>query len=263
MNSRSIITVNNHLGYLHNLFRQAIPLSKSDVKGFNLNKNKVNNNTILYGSNIISTDLAEKVRDFLQKIPIDKTIKEFDDVDILPKDNIYKSFLDVNNIRLAYENRICDPTKWMWERYFPSFWRACPLTSEAFLGSPIIELFDVMEEKFYATQFDDCDITKYRKATLVIQMMEQNCDIPLHDDFSSGRRLCFTHYLTPNDWNKKDGGELCVIYKNEYCENMCIFEPVFNSMVMWQMKDSRSPIHGVNKVCTDKKRISLVGFFNE
>ena len=167
----------------------------------------------------------------------------------------------MDNAITAYNNKINDPKQWRWEKYHDDFWRALPLTAEAFYGSPIIKLFDILEEKWYATKINNFDIKKYRKACWVIQRIEKGHGIDLHYDDNPLRKLAFVYYLTSDNWNdEKDGGELCVYDKEE---NFYIpINPQFNTMIAWEMINYHGPLHTVNTVKSDSgSRISLVGFF--
>lgn len=254
--------VDNQIGNLHGKLRRIIR------GGFDLEPFDEYHTTILISNNTIPTELAKKVRDFINNIPFDNEIKILNDTDNQPKDFVNKSFDDINEIKLAYEKKKFDPTEWAWEKYNADFWRALPLTCEAFFGSPIIELFDLLEEKWYRTKIPNFDISNYAKVTWVIQRIQKGHGIGLHTDDNPWRKLAFVYYLTADDWDyEKDGGELCIC-GNNYDEKLNSLEyisinPGFNSMVVWDMVNQKSPLHFVNhvKADDDKPRIALVGFF--
>lgn len=250
--------VDNQLGALHSRFRYYNPYRK----GFELKLIDSDYQTAFIIEDVVPRNLAEEVRKFINEIPFDNTIKILADVINPPKDLVYKSLDDTNKIKRAYDNKKYAPNEWTWEKYDNDFWRTLPLSTEAFIGSPIIELFDMLETRWYQTKIDNFDIAKYRKATWVIQRIEEDHGISVHSDDNPWRKLAFVYYLTPDDWDYEiDGGELCVMGDNN--EHISI-NPTFNTMVTWEMANHKSPLHFVEKVkAKNKSRIALVGFFNE
>lgn len=251
--------VDNQIGQLHNKLRNVITLKS----GFELKPYDSIHQNVFTVENAIPLELSRRARDFLNNIPFDNTIKKLDDETNPPKDTIHKLFNDANKIRESYNNKKSNPLEWTWERYHDDFWRALPLSGEAFCGSPLIELIDVLEEKWYATKMPNFNINKYRKATWVIQRIEKGHGIGLHNDENQWRRLAFVYYLTSDYWDyQQDGGELCVCYNNDP-ENYVKINPAFNTMIAWDMVNQKSPLHFVEKVKAEnnKARIALVGFF--
>jgi Rps23 Pro-64 3,4-dihydroxylase Tpa1-like proline 4-hydroxylase len=91
-------------------------------------------------------------------------------------------------------------------------------------------------------------------------MIPQNYGIGRHSDACAGRKISFIYYLTSDDWYQDvDGGGLAA-HVGRDCVKL---NPTFNRLVAWEMFNSHGPDHYVNTVYTSKKRLALVGFFNE
>lgn len=269
---RSAGHVDNQIGHVHNNLRCVIPKGH----GFNVTQYDATHPNVFIVKDAVSRELAERVRKFVQEIPFDSMKPVMNDIDNLPKEDVYKAFLDPNRIVDAYHNRKDDPKGWNWERYAVDFWRAAPLSAEAFCGSPLIELIDVLEERWRAT-----DMTKlwgssltpskteaspfpvghFTKLTWVVQKMEPGYTMGFHNDEFDYRLIAFIYYLTPDDWDyRRDGGQL-VVCRNDNRNDYLSINPEFNTMVWWDMHVQKSPLHSVSAVtCTDKARIALVGF---
>jgi hypothetical protein len=252
--------VDNQLGHLHGLLRRTVPKQE----GFDLQPYNDKHPNAFIVKNVVPKNLAKEVRRFLNAIPFDNTLQKLDDTTNPSKEVVVRDMNDAEKTQRAYSNKVNDHNKWTWERYHNDFWRALPLTPEAFCGSPIVRLIDLLEEKWYATKINNLDIKKYKKATWVIQRIEEGHGIDLHSDDNKWRRLAFVYYLTPGDWDyKQDGGELCVCYDDNKNNHMVI-NPQFNTMVVWEMVNQKGPQHFVSPVKTKtKSRIALVGFFAE
>ena len=252
--------VDNQLGHLHNKLRNHIP----SKPGFQLNPHNDKHPNMFVESDVVPKKLAKRVRKFINQIPFDDNrIPQLDDITNPSRDSVYNELDDKNRTMEAYKNKIYDPNQWIYERYHVNFFRALPLTLEAFLGSPLIELFDVLEEKWHNTFTNNVVRTKgHRKITWVIQRIEKGHGIGWHNDDNGQRSLAFAYYLTPSDWDyKNDGGELCVSY-DENQDKYESINPSFNTMVVWDMYNQRGPLHSVKEVKSYKKsRIALVGFF--
>lgn len=258
--------IDNQIGHLHNKLQYYDPYKK----GFEMKLHDETYQNVFITKDIIPKKLAEKVRKFINDIPFDNTLKILNDDNNQPRESISKSLNDSDKIKIAYENKRYNPHDWIWEKYDNDFWRVLPLSLEAFCGSPIIKLIEILERRWYQTKINNFDITKYRKATWVIQRIEKGHGIGLHTDDNPWRKLAFVYYLTSDDWNyKNDGGELCVC-NNNYDEHInpkeyISINPEFNTMITWEMLNQKGPLHFVNNVEAEneKPRIALVGFFVE
>lgn len=254
--------VDNQLGQLHTVLRSLIP------KGIGLplvQYDKEHSNVYMV-KDVIPRDLAERTRSFFNDIPFDNTLEQLNNDTNPPRQAIFTT-LTQESIKDAYSNRRYDPNDWAWEKYHRDFWRAVPLSGESYCGSPIVELMDVLEERWHATDMDklwgsECEILPkdLRKLTWVVQRVEQGHGMGFHNDDFGDRKLAFIYYLTPDDWDyTEDGGELRVCYYDK-ADHLAI-DPEFNTMIVWDMYRMRSPLHGVNTVkCSNKARIALVGF---
>lgn len=238
-----------------------------DVSGIEFNTYRGADN-VLRAADVVPRELAREVRDFLTKIPFDSQRPVIDDGDNQPHDKVRKFINCQGNaehglqIKAAYDNRKNEPTEWTWEHYNSTFWRAMPLTAEAFCGSPIVKLISVLEQKWRNTNMSDVwgdrhTLQGLNKITWVIQRVDRGSNINWHQDDFGTRRISFIYYLTPDDWSKRDGGKLLV--KDD--EREIIICPTFNTMIFWDMWDKKSPLHSVETVETDKLRFCLVGFF--
>jgi len=270
--------VDNQLGNLYDLCKLKIPLYEKlnnnineKPAGFVFHPFDNKNPNILVSNNVINRKLARKVRHFINSITFDNTQKEVNGTDNQQKDKVSKflfSFPDtIKTIKFKNDDEDIKnenvKNEWIWEKYSHEFWRLLPTSLQAFLESPIIELIKILEKKWYSTKIPNFDITKYQKATWVIQRIEEGNGIGFHSDTFGTRKLAFVYYLTPTDWDYKiDGGELCVCKNNIYYHFISV-NPVFNSMIVWNM-EVESPSHFVNSVKSNKQaRIALVGFFME
>lgn len=142
-------------------------------------------------------------------------------------------------IKAAYINSNINPVsvkEWEWEHYHWDFWRAIPITPEAFAGSPVLTLISVLEKQWYNTDMTDIWSNKHtlkglHKATWVIQRITKGKCINWHVDTFGDRKISFIYYLTPDDWSEEDGGYLRV--KGD--EDIIMIKPHFNSLVFWDM----------------------------
>lgn len=256
---RSTIDVNNQLATISNAIEKLRPNPIKDATPFDFKKY---GNDIYVADNCVPIELAERVRDFLQDIYCDPRTKPLNDEDNQPKCNVFDDVNDMTQLKLAFENPISDSKLWTYENYctYPlnSIWRILPLTLNAFIGSPIIELINTIEAKWLATKFANWN-TLY-KSCWVLQMIPQNYGIGRHSDACAGRKISFIYYLTSDDWYQDvDGGGLAA-HVGRDCVKL---NPTFNRLVAWEMFNSHGPDHYVNTVYTSKKRLALVGFFNE
>jgi hypoxanthine phosphoribosyltransferase len=234
--------------------------------------------------------IAMNARRFLNKIPFDNTIKQLNDTDNRPSNKVYKSLLvgelkhviddTVDNVdkifstkqtifdqqhiknTCIYNEMVSNPKTWVWEKYHTQIWRVAPTDLADFYSSPIMKLLEIVSARFNLSK--DIDFTKWRKNIWVIQRVDKDFMIGEHRDSGWGRTFAFVYYLTKDTWDyKKDGGELCVYDKDD--KEYVSFNPTFNSIVAWEMKNETSLLHFVNTVRADARtpRIALVGFFSK
>lgn len=209
-------------------------------------------------------ELAKQTRDFLLKIAFDKNRKQCNDNDMLPQNSVYTKLIE--NWKLtASEPKLetdkpASPNEWFWEKYSETIWRATPKTIESFRMSPIFDFLQTVESIWRNSAFPNSDFNKMIKATWVIQRIHQGHGIGYHNDFAPGRQIAFVIFLTPDDWENKDGGFLSVTSN----DSIKSYLPKFNSSVIFKMHENKSPMHCVTPVIAsnDKPRISLVGFWN-
>lgn len=241
---RSRGDVDNQLGHLYDRVNR---INKLKYKCLFTNPN------VFIAKNVFDKSFAINVRDFLNQIPIDLNTEPLNDIDNKPKDVLFysDSCSVVGN---------CNPKEWTWEHYAKNqIWRCLPLTLTSFVSSPIFKLIEALEQKFCLEFFAYAG-----KATWVLQRLCKGNFIGDHTDDSGTdvaypRKFAFVYYLTPDDWDYNvDGGELCVKIGDQYIP----VNPIFNSMVVWDMAKQKSPLHKVNEVLAenDRPRYALVGF---
>ncbi len=237
--------VNNQLGTLYDWLRYYAPL-KLNNQGFDPVPCM---NNIYYYENVVPEKLAKKCRQFLNDISfINRPL--LNDIINPPNYNVYCDLKDHYLATEAILNATDSPKDWIWERYHTEFYRASPLTKEAFAGSPIVELFDYLSTKF---------ITVLERSVWVIQLVPKGNEIGWHMDDNGHRKIAFIYYLTPDDITIQDGGELiCLDCKTK--QLLKTFVPTFNSLVLWDMAKEYGPLHKVNTV-NIHNRIALVGFY--
>ncbi len=271
--NRCTSRVNNQLGTLYDIINNPKYYSSISYRS----NDKISE--VLITHNVLSTDFAKMVRDFIQAIPIDSNInKDSTNNDICT--SIYDN-LNINNFESNFISSEKD--SWGWESYSYGIFRLYPRTFDAFMTSPIYKLFQVLRCKFANTRV----LTQiYYPSTWVIQYMQPGTYIGAHSDQFPGRRLSFIYYLTPDDWDyKNDGGELIISrcpYSNIQTINDKLrsgfvprtdtieLNPEFNSMVLWKIDPNAdgnidpllaSPVHYTN-IPKRQGRIALVGFYN-
>ena len=220
-------------------------------------------------NNFMSESSARETRDFVCEIPFDNTLSVINNTDNLPRDSV-NTLLKTNDYSLIYETlktkNVTEPCDWMWERYSSSVWRAVPLTITAFCNSTIFHLMFLLERVIERWMWSLFSNTKFLPLTWVLQRMENGCSVSKHTDNSyqedkdKERHFSFIYYLTPDDWDYvKDGGEL--IIENENLTYT--FNPTFNSLICWNIRDYEPLVHSVNEVKSSSKiRIALVGFYH-
>lgn len=255
---RTAYYVNNMLSCLMNKYRQQCKLTKiiNDVGKFE-NKPYNDAKNIYRYKNVVPIDLAKKCRQFLNDIP-HKNLPLMNDVINPPNNNVYKDICDHYLTTNAVMNQTYEPTMWTWEKYHHRFFRCSPLTLESFVGSPIIELIDYLYLKFKNTDF--IDFKNLRQDVWVIQHVPKGEFIGHHMDDDDRRKIAFIYYLTPDDIDIFDGGNL-VCYDCETKKHIASFLPKFNSLIMWDMTKNYGPIHLVDEVFIEN-RYALVGFFD-
>lgn len=77
-----------------------------------------------------------------------------------------------------------------------------------------------------------------------------------HDDRLEGRKIAYVVNLA-KDFTEKDGGALQLFEDKEVVKSMV---PAFNSLVLFEV--SPKSLHQVQEVFSDKKRITLAGWFH-
>jgi Rps23 Pro-64 3,4-dihydroxylase Tpa1-like proline 4-hydroxylase len=78
-----------------------------------------------------------------------------------------------------------------------------------------------------------------------------------HDDKLEGRKIAFVVNLSKN-WTAKDGGQLDFFKGNKIAKS---YVPEWNSFVIFTVKPGTT-LHQVREVVTDKKRLTLAGWFH-
>ena len=77
-----------------------------------------------------------------------------------------------------------------------------------------------------------------------------------HDDRLEGRKIAYIVQLSKN-FTKKDGGALQLFKENKVVKSVT---PRFNSLIMFKV--SPKSVHQVQEVLSDKKRMTLAGWFH-
>jgi Fe-S cluster biosynthesis and repair protein YggX len=176
-----------------------------------------------------------------------------DKVNLINKDKV--NFINKDKVNLFNKDEIINKrpqnSNWVTEKYRNNFYRYTPKSLEDFYNSPICELITRLEQM----------ILKYlnkevHKVSWVIQYIACSNAIGVHDDVAHDRIISFVYYLTPDNYKRKHGGALKVYDGSE----MYTINPIFNSLVMWDMQNNKSPLHEVTEV-KQPGRIALVGFF--
>lgn len=242
--------VNNQLGELYCLLRRYIPIKLNITERLH-NTPYINN--IYHYTNAVPNELAIKCRQFLNDIPFNMGRPLFNDIINPPNKNVYYDLCDRYLTTEAVINATYSPENWTWEKYNHAFFRASPLTKEAFVGSPIIELFDYLTHLFNL---------KLRVATWVIQRIPKGSSISKHLDDNGFRKMAFIYYLTPETLPysyESNGGDL-ICHDAKTKQHLATFVPEFNSLVMWDISKELGPLHWVTTTY-DFARICLVGFY--
>lgn len=284
-NFRNRGDVDNQIGSLHNILRcthKILPNKKYEFQPLKFECHKLYNYSVDISKNVLPKEFAIKVRQFLNNIYFDNSLKLLNDCDNQPKTHVMSSIKNFEHVNTILNNNSNNNVinndnsnnmpnnmsnniikDWTYEKYNPEFWRILPITLEAFICSPIIELFDILHIQLYdyMKTILNLDMTKYSRGLHVIQRVEKDYGISLHTDDWSKRKLAFVYYLTSDDWNyEQDGGDLCIHDDTNPDIYTCI-NPEFNSMVTWDMITQKSPLHSVNKVKSNKPRFTVVGFY--
>ena len=185
--------VDNQLGILHDALTNVMKFYNVNITNTHyvndahdtgiqyINHSKHNN--VFVAHDVIPLSLAQQVRDFLSAIPFDNDKLVINDTDNQPQDKVF-TFVNCKGdpehglrIKAAYDNAKAEPVspkEWVWEHYHPDFWRAIPVTPEAFAGSPILTLISVLERQWYNINMtciwgDKHTLKELHKATWVVQ----------------------------------------------------------------------------------------------
>lgn len=250
--------VNNHLGYLYNMYGHLIHFTSTSTKLNITQHHKLN--TVFTAKNVLDQSFALELRAFLQAVPIDLNRKMINDATNLPLSN---AFFEKDPLT-CLENPTGDPNEWIWENYSYSFWRLAPKSLNAFYGSPIPKLIHMLDTLIRSLgSFNGISFDTLECSTWVIQRMIQGQKSGLHTDGTwTKRQISFIYYITP-EWFKRDGGGLHLLNIDEY--KFRRINPDFNTLVIWPAKDDHyRDLHYVETVhaSNDKPRIALVGFFD-
>ncbi len=214
---------------------------------------------IWISKNVVPKKLAKKVRRFCQNIAMDDS-PVLNDTDNQPRDKVFKQSLETNQIVEAFKNKINDSKQWIWEKYYETFYRATPLSLKAFIGSPIYTLIEYLDKRLSIMQMGGAQFKKLQRHTWVIQKVPDGYDMMKHTDDGDNRRISFVYYLTDTLWDHKEDGGALVMHKED---KMHAINPTFNSLVLWDLKQSPLQVHSVSKVTSKKERIALVGFYGK
>lgn len=252
--------VNNQMGVLHNYVTNETRQDLSHIKQIQPVKliQNITLPNLFIAQNVMEIEFIKYVRQFINQVVFDKIKPIINDFNNLPLSNAWSvnDFNDLNNIRSTSND-------WIWEHYSHAFWRLTPKTLNAFVNSPVFQLITVLEDSIRRIKtFDGIELSSLKKGTWVIQRMEQGDECAIHSDAGYNRIISFVYYLTPDDWDKLDGGGFCLLDVQEKCFKR--INPTFNSLIMWKSDDPYlRHIHYVEKIKTNKSRIALVGFFNK
>ena len=103
-------------------------------------------NNVFIANDVVPLSLARRVRDFLNAIPFDESKLLINDTDNQPQNKVFSLINPEGDpehglgTKTAYINGTVNVTsakEWEWERYHSNFWRAIPITPEAFAGSQL------------------------------------------------------------------------------------------------------------------------------
>lgn len=270
----SRIDVDNHLGTLYNNVRayyknMYIPRKATTYKVAHFDH-------LEYEENVVDLDLAKRVRDYLNLIRFDPSIKLLNDTDNQPKFDVYNASTYLPFINSALDEKVPLDAMWSYEKYKEfddgtNIFRLRPNTLVSFVHSPIFELISAIEAKF----------PNHMIQTATLQLITNS--MGYHTDKANlVRDLTYLYYITPDNWSYSDGGCLAVT-KNKLIDfndtkspDICYenrkllldstyIKPKFNSGVKWNLNKA-DYLHGATRVRVDpreKKRFCFVFIFQE
>jgi len=261
---KSGINFDNHLGTLYNNIR-AVYKNIYHPYTNQINKHISHFEDVEYNENAMDVTLARQVREFINQIPYNEAIPQLSN-DNPPKHNVFDESRNIDKINDAFDNPICDPNEWSYEKYDPRFMRLLPNTLRSFIGSPVFEMLSVFENKYPGHIFQ----------TACIQLLNHNQELRPHTDLvNSERQISCLYYLCPDDWTYGNGGCLGIsksgkfdVSKVDYSNvnmytDFTLIKPKFNACVGWNL-EKKDFIHHVTKVNVHpnkKKRFTLVLFY--
>lgn len=120
--------------------------------------------------------------------------------------------------------------------------------------------------KFFSTELTKfvADITGIQLSRIDMSaFIYDSCAYLLpHDDMLESRKIAYVLNLTEN-FTKKDGGELVLFAtkNNKPTTPAKKIPPTFNTLVLFKV--SHNSFHQVKEVLTDKKRLSIGGWFHD
>lgn len=200
-------------------------------------------NHINYHEDVLSKELSERLRKFINDIPLPENLQPLS-FSNFPTANVLKETCLQKNIKDAIENPIYDPKEWTYELYKNYTYRLKPKSLRSFVGSPIFEALSVFDTLHEGYEFH----------TVVLNVAKDGCG--KHTNKFSTREYECVYHLTSNDWSN---GELVIYTENNV---KLQFLPKFNTMVEWNMKEQDYQ-HSMNKSNSEKKRIELFMIFHK
>jgi Rps23 Pro-64 3,4-dihydroxylase Tpa1-like proline 4-hydroxylase len=122
------------------------------------------------------------------------------------------------------------------------------------------EFYDFFNSKDFTSYISKITRTRVSSADMSGFIYSSTDHLLPHDDRLEGRKIAYVVQLS-QDFAKKDGGALSLFdSKNNRPKKIAhSFAPKFNSFVLFKVLPKS--FHQVDEVLTDKKRLSLTGWF--
>lgn len=262
---KSRIDFDNQLGFIHNMLKyceeqgtQHFPKG-SDLSSKVRSRSFTKEGQAIYEyGDVVEDKLAQQCHDFLCNVTLDLTKPLINDTSERPKNIVYYDAVKRSKERSKIQVRSHNPLDWEWVHYSDEIWRLAPKTLEAFYNSPIYTLISVLEDQIRQRyQF----ASNIYKSCWVLQLITSGNSCGAHRDDNGRRLLAFIYYLN-DDWSCEDGGQLCALDtedENDPDKHNFIYLPSLNTMIVWDMRTKKSPLHWVQE--TKRNRYALVGFF--
>ncbi len=122
------------------------------------------------------------------------------------------------------------------------------------------EFFQFFSSKEFCSYISTITKTKVNKADMSGFIYSSTDHLLPHDDRLEGRRIAYVVNLSQG-FTRKDGGALSFFEtkRNRPLRIVRSFTPAFNTLFLFKV--SPKSFHQVDEVLTDKKRLSLAGWF--